>query len=150
MTKYKEAAAARRREAARGGKPFRPGVNEDMEELARLQRRAAEAMAVAATGALTLSTSTQLQPQSTEREVTASDADVTRATVRYAKHAQECKGEDNDWRSQLSDIGRSLVEQHSPLPSALIGTGTANHESEMRYRQIVNSSADSAVVSISE
>ena len=39
----------------RGGKAFRPGVNEDMEKLARLQRRAAEAMAGATVGALIIS-----------------------------------------------------------------------------------------------
>eukprot|EP01046_Picozoa_sp_COSAG06_P025944 COSAG06_NODE_2206_length_7346_cov_4.936387_5_plen_117_part_00 len=41
MAQYKEAAIARekQRNAERGGKEFRPGVNEDMEELARLQVR---------------------------------------------------------------------------------------------------------------
>ncbi len=130
MTKYKEAAIAREREreAARGGKPFRPGVNEDMEALARLQRRAAEAMAVAATGALTLSTSTQLQPQSPESEVTASAGDVTES----AKHEPEREGEENDWRSQLSDIGRSLVEQRFPLPSALENANLDHESTEVR------------------
>jgi hypothetical protein len=40
MAQYKEAAIAREKQRnaeRRGGKEFRPGVNEDMEELARLQ-----------------------------------------------------------------------------------------------------------------
>lgn len=43
MAQYKEAAIAREKQRnaeRRGGKEFRPGVNEDMEELARLQVRA--------------------------------------------------------------------------------------------------------------
>ena len=42
MAQYKEAAIAREKQRnaeRRGGKEFRPGVNEDMEELARLQVR---------------------------------------------------------------------------------------------------------------
>lgn len=159
----------------RGGKVFRPGVNEDMEELARLQRRAAEAMAGTAVGALTISAKPALphaaevaEAEVAEAEVSVVLAELPNGPLARARAlmvsgppieaaagavVREHDADEDDWRSQLSEIGRSLVDQHStatadgvaapvtPSPGssgAIVLDGSSSEDDELQVRGVAH------------
>jgi tetratricopeptide (TPR) repeat protein len=99
LSDYKQQAIAceREREARQAGRPL---VVDDMTELARLQRRAAEAI----TGSMTQA----LAPAPTPAEAAGGDDPLARAQRLVSAGPAAAAGGD-DWRSQLSDAGQAAL-----------------------------------------